>query len=236
MEITWKQLIPTSLQAVFFSDDLHQWLIRNLSFSSVVFSIMKSHFWCRRKWRNYSLFDEGFSLPNSCASVIIGIACRFLRLQQDGTQQHSRAACQWRNVGLRKPVPGCHKVQSSSGPSSFDGLQAHQPQLGQPCSGLNRLSRLSDTAFQKLLDFLGPDDENVHLASGRRLEWVSSKEVCIIFNVWLSGSRLISAMYLCDIPRNTWEIGVRKLLIEVDSEVVVHLIYRARIDQVRIML
>ncbi|PKI74386.1 hypothetical protein CRG98_005266 [Punica granatum] len=57
--------------------------------------------------------------------------------------------------------------QSSSGLNQIGRLQAHQAQLGQASSGQNKLSRLSDMAFQKLLDFLGPDDDNMHPVSGK---------------------------------------------------------------------
>ncbi|PKI72517.1 hypothetical protein CRG98_007120 [Punica granatum] len=102
--------------------------------------------------------------------------------------------------------------QSSLGPNQISGLQAHQ---GQPSnSGLNRLSKLPDSAFHKLLDFLGPDDDNMHPNTGKnfisrttpqggRLEWVSFKGVCTIFGVWVSGNRLIVSsvmrMMICGI-------------------------------------
>ncbi|PKI46721.1 hypothetical protein CRG98_032861 [Punica granatum] len=56
--------------------------------------------------------------------------------------------------------------KSSLGPNQMVRLQAHQALSGQPRSGLNRLSQLSDIAFQRLLDFLGPDDDNMHPVSG----------------------------------------------------------------------
>ncbi|PKI40750.1 hypothetical protein CRG98_038861 [Punica granatum] len=90
--------------------------------------------------------------------------------QFDGLQAHQA------QIGSFNPGPGqfgglqAHQAQigqSSLGPNQMGRLQAHQAPSGQLRSGLNRLAHLSDPAFQRLLDFLGPDDDNMHPASGK---------------------------------------------------------------------
>ncbi|PKI60765.1 hypothetical protein CRG98_018848 [Punica granatum] len=63
-----------------------------------------------------------------------------------------------------------HQAQlghSHLGRNQFAGLSAHQSHIGQPSSSdLNKFSRISDSAFQKLLDFLRPDDDNMQPNTG----------------------------------------------------------------------